>query len=81
MLQESQQPKELWAEAVVTACYIRNRSPVGEEEQRLRGSLFYEAKSRCVGDARIQCSGIFACAQAAEDQVGCSEPARHSGGY
>jgi transposase InsO family protein len=43
MLQESQQPKELWAEAVVTACYIRNRSPVGEEA-KTPWELFYGAK-------------------------------------
>jgi transposase InsO family protein len=43
MLQDASLPDELWAEAAVTACYLRNRSPVAGRD-RTPWELFFKAK-------------------------------------
>ena len=43
MLEDSQLPEELWAEAAVTACYIRNRSPA-HGEAKTPWELFHGTK-------------------------------------
>ena len=43
MLEDSQLPDELWAEAATTACYIRNRSPVSGES-KTPWQLFHGSK-------------------------------------
>jgi transposase InsO family protein len=43
MLEDSQLPKELWAEAAVTACYVRNRSPTSSR-LKTPWELFYGSR-------------------------------------
>jgi hypothetical protein len=72
LLIESGLPDEMWAEAVVTANYIRNRTPMSAHGKDAVGGLLWE-EAGCEPHEGVRGPGLHARARGIEAQVGAGE--------